>query len=138
MFLGLSGTRITYDDKDKQWKMSIPHRPNITANCSASIGSLALGVHQWTISNDLNCQEGTIETKLTFSTCHLGGERKRVNNNSEIITWYEEPEFTCKNGLCIDITYRCDGIIDCMVRDLAINLVGYKDYDVNFSYLINY
>ena len=92
MFLGLTGTKITYDDKDKQWKMSIPHRPMIVANCSASIGSLALGVHQWTVSNDLNCQEGTIETKLTFSTCHLGGERKRVNNNSELITSYEEPE----------------------------------------------
>ena len=46
------------------------------------------------LRNDDTCGKGSLEVPLSFTTCR-------------------NEEFTCKNGLCVSLSYRCDGEPDC-------------------------
>ena len=56
-------------------------------NWEKNIGNLA-----WNISGERNCKDGTLMLSLT--SCN-------------------ESQFTCNNGLCINLDQRCDGKVDC-------------------------
>ena len=52
------------------------------------------GRHVWTVHNDLDCGGEEVDLQLTLTTC-------------------TKDQFTCDNGLCIDILDRCNSRPDC-------------------------
>ena len=90
---------------------SIGH-PDVLATLAAPFHTLAIGVHEWTVNNDEKCQEGTAKIKFTISDCN-----KWDINVGAVAGYggYISTEFTCDNGLCIDLEKRCDGIPHCYV-----------------------
>ncbi|XP_023329745.1 gamma-aminobutyric acid receptor subunit beta-like [Eurytemora carolleeae] len=69
------------------------NNPSLIGTSTAGLETFVMGTHNWTIRNDENCKE-LKSTLLTLSTC-------------------KETEFTCRNGLCIDIEKRCNARTDC-------------------------
>ncbi|XP_023323855.1 uncharacterized protein LOC111697908 [Eurytemora carolleeae] len=92
-YIGDKATTIKYDAKKRTWVMSNVNNPNIIATSTAALKTYVMGTHNWTIRNDIDCEEEET-TLLTLSTC-------------------KDNEFACSNGLCIDITKRCDSQTDC-------------------------
>ena len=86
--------------------MILVNNPSVYASTEASFKSLGLGTNTWQITNDSKCNKMTANITLTFSTCYLN-------------------EFACRNGLCIDLFKRCDGIPDCKVKYMVLNSNDY-------------
>ena len=62
-----------------------------------------------------------------YSFCHL--------SNHDIYCQCNANEFTCNNGLCIDLEQRCDNIFDCSDRSDELNcelLIIDEDYEKIF------
>ena len=91
-YKGTGKSIIQFDFEQKYWVLKNVNNPNVTAICRVPFKSLAIGNHDWNISGDNNCKDGIIPLSLT--SCN-------------------EDEFTCKHGLCINLTQRCDGKVDC-------------------------
>ena len=87
---------------------SIGH-PDVLATLAAPFHTLAIGVHEWTVHNDDKCQKGTNKIKFTLSDCNQWDPNYGTQGD------YISTEFTCDNGLCIDLDKRCDGVPDCYV-----------------------
>ena len=68
--------------------------PSVVAESKATYGSLVIGNHEWTISNDSNCNLETVTKTISLSSCSSG-------------------QYTCDDGLCIAVSGRCDGNSDC-------------------------
>ena len=94
MFHGFTGTVIRYDGDTKRWKMSVIQVPGVTATSKADFETLILGNHEWEIENDVDCFDGKEKKVLTMSSC---------NTN----------QYTCDDGLCVNLDYRCDGKPHC-------------------------
>ena len=95
IIMGLTSTRITYDDQTSQWTMT-DNNWNVSAMSRATKVSYVLGKHPWTVINDVyDCHEGeTYSTWLKLTGCSDG-------------------EFTCNDGQCIQMEERCNQIPDC-------------------------
>ena len=76
------------------WQMFDVVNPNVLATFESSFRSMGLGTNTWTVKNDLLCQKGELTTSLSLSACL-------------------DTQFTCGDGLCIEIDERCDGVTDC-------------------------
>ena len=110
-----------YNPDKKEWNMTVSARPSLTATAKSEYGSLVLGTHNWIVNNDTDCQEETVDKKITLSSCNNGGWKRIRNETTLKWEWgFEEAEFTCKNGLCVDIGKRCDGKVDCKVISLTL------------------
>ena len=87
---------ISFDVNSQTW-IWIDSMNNMSfATSSATYNSLLIGVHEVDFSGvmeDKCNQDGTVR-KLKFTTCTPG-------------------QFTCNDGLCIDIEKRCDMAEDC-------------------------
>ena len=95
IYYGFEGSIIRYNSKIKTWLLTVEHRPSIQATCGSSYSTFLLGNHEWRISNDTECFSGETEVKtLSFSSC-------------------SDDEYTCDDGLCVDLVLRCDGKFDC-------------------------
>ena len=94
VYYGFSGTLIRYDAANKIWNISLSHISSVTATSKAKFDTLLLGNNEWDVSNDVECEEGRHKKILTLSTC-------------------SEQQFTCNDGLCVDLDFRCDGEPDC-------------------------
>ena len=98
-FLGVTSTRITYDEKKFAWKSSATD-VTVTAFSEAPKKSFLLGKNTWTIFNDsIKCNKGlpvTLELKMTGC---------------------KEDEFTCADGQCIRMDKRCNQVSNC--KDLS-------------------
>ena len=94
MFHGFTGTIIKYDAENKMWNMSVIHFPYATATSKADFKTLIFGNHEWEVANDHNCFDGTEAIILTMSSCSTD-------------------QYTCDDGLCVDLAFRCDGKPDC-------------------------
>ncbi|XP_023325055.1 uncharacterized protein LOC111698837 [Eurytemora carolleeae] len=92
-YIGKKSTVIKYDSQQRLWIMSNVNNPDVRATSSALLKTYVMGTQNWTIKNDIDCEEQE-STLLTLSTC-------------------KDDEFACSNGLCIDIVKRCDSKTDC-------------------------
>ena len=99
-------TTISYRPDLEEWHMRSIGNPNVLATLAAPFHTLAIGVHEWTVTNDM-CHKGTTKLKFTLSDCNEW-DRKIIG---DLISH----EFTCDNGLCISLSKRCDGVPDCYV-----------------------
>ena len=95
IIMGLTSTRITYDDQTSQWTMT-DNNWNVSAMSRATKVSYVLGKHLWTVDNAVSdCHEGKIYTTwLKLTSCIHG-------------------EFTCNSGNCIPMQKRCNQISNC-------------------------
>lgn len=86
-----------YDQTRYQWNMTVVNNPDILGVSHSTMKSLLIGVHEWDIIGDYECESRPYKIKLALSSC-------------------SEAEFTCSNGACIDINSRCDNVNDCKDR----------------------
>jgi hypothetical protein len=83
-----------YDKESALWQAKIQDHPDFLATSNASIASLLLGLHHWTVYND-SCTAGPLyTTRLVLTGCG-------------------DYEFTCSDATCVDMAARCDGRKDC-------------------------
>ena len=66
---------------------------SITATYESGFESMALGTNSWVIRNDLLCQKGEVSKSLSLSAC-------------------TDSEFTCGDGLCIDMD---EGVMELLI-----------------------
>ena len=98
LYLGQKTSMITYDMMSQQW-VWYDNKDNMSvATSNSSYASLLIGVHTVDFSGvvDDKCQdqEGVVVRSMKFTTCTYG-------------------QFTCSDGLCINIEERCDQIEHC-------------------------
>ena len=115
-YVGVGGSEIIFNPEEKLWRIRVAGRPWLSATARLEYGSLVLGTHSWIITNDTDCQAGTVEKIINLSSCKKGGWKWRLNKTTRYWDFlFEEGEFTCNNGMCVDITKRCNGEDDCQV-----------------------
>ena len=102
MYYGDKSTVIEYDPGMKTWSMYRSYDPTVHAESKATYGSLVIGNHKWTVSNDSKCSIETETKSIILSSCSSG-------------------QFTCDDGLCIRVSKRCDGANDCQDKSDEIN-----------------
>merc|ERR1719187_1228116 len=66
----------------------------VRAVSEAAPETLAMGNHKWTVAGDVVCQRTETEMVLALTTC-------------------TREQFTCADGLCVDMEQRCDGRTNC-------------------------
>lgn len=93
-YIGKKNTIIEYNEETRQWMMIAVNNPNVSALTDAAIASFAMGTHQWSVNGDIDCNKNQEKLMLTLSSC-------------------KEQQFTCTDGLCVDILSRCDSEHDC-------------------------
>ena len=93
-YIGQKRTIIQYNQELYKWDIRVENNPRISASSYADISSFAIGTNTWEISGDYACSTRDQTLSLTLSSC----------NGSE---------FTCSDGVCININRRCNNINDC-------------------------
>ena len=85
-----------YEPALSLWKATNKEQKDFLATSNAQESSLLIGVHNWTIYNDskLCSLDSSYTTVLKMIGC-------------------SQKEFTCNNGICVDMASRCDGKNDC-------------------------
>jgi len=85
-----------YEPTLSLWKATNKEQRDFLATSNAQESSLLIGVHNWTIYNDskLCSLDSSYTTVLKMIGC-------------------SQKEFTCNNGICVDMATRCDGKNDC-------------------------
>jgi hypothetical protein len=107
LWVGLDNTFIKYNASNSVWIAKMTNQ-STWATIEASIDSLLLGTHVWTIYNDPRCFPGAFyKVKLNLSFC----------NNSM---------FNCGDGSCIALAARCDASIDCSdgADEIGCNIIS--------------
>ena len=110
-YVGGMSTRIDYNQTLNVWIL----QDLITETNATSLAiehSYVLGKHNWTIKNDnQRCHEGLQEykTELKLSGCNQGFTFDYGGNM--VLTG--DGEFTCDDGQCVNMNYRCDQLPHC-------------------------
>ena len=106
-YIGKKHTKIQYDQTLHQWNMSVANNPLIHGVSYSEVASLVIGKHPWVIEKDYACSSKSQEIELALSSCN--GD-----------------QFTCSDGVCIDILARCDNINDCRDKSDEANCARVK------------
>ena len=93
-YVGKKHTLIKYDQNLYQWNISVVNDPSIQGVSYSEVSSLVIGRHSWHITGDYACSSKDIVVDLSLSSC-------------------KNDEFTCTDGVCIDMIKRCDNINHC-------------------------
>ena len=94
-YSGWASTDISYDFAKDQFVATVRGKKTF-ATSKASFESLLLGSHTWTVYNDAkSCSpDKSYMTRLMLSSCN-------------------RLQFSCDDGSCVPMNYRCDGKSDC-------------------------
>ena len=93
-YIGKKYTKIQYDMRLYQWNMTVANQPRVYGVCYSDVSSMVIGKHSWIIGGDYSCSRDERVIQLALSSCSV-------------------EEFTCSDGVCIDILLRCDNIPHC-------------------------
>ena len=93
-YIGQKATIIDYDQETFKWNIRVENDRRISGSSYADIASFAIGTNTWDITGDYSCNTRPQNISLTLSSC-------------------SDSEFTCSDGVCIDINKRCDNSNDC-------------------------
>ena len=95
VYEGWWGSRITFNKVSSQWEARHHTTPlSVLATINASSGSLLLGPHLWSFTDDALQCSSTYSTTMSLTGCNT-------------------TEFSCKEGSCVPMAQRCDGKTDC-------------------------
>ena len=97
-YIGLQNSIIKYETSKEIWMIQSQLSPKVTGTSKALFSTLLLGKHVWQVVDDSKCQAGHMELEVKLSTCVEG-------------------QFTCGDGICIDIDQRCDRAKHCTDRE---------------------
>ena len=86
-YVGKEKSVIKFDFQHNIWEIRNHNNIYVKASSSAPFSSLAIGTFVWNITNDTRCSSQDSSIPLSLSGCH-------------------ENQFSCNNGLCIDIENR--------------------------------
>ena len=133
-YVGGMSTRIDYNKSMNKWILS-DVISNTSAESLARKQTYVLGKQNWTIRNDnQRCHEEKEEgleeykTELKLSGCNQGF----VFDNDDNVVQMEDGEFTCDDGQCVSMKYRCDQLPDCKDKsdekgcNLLVLIEGYN------------
>ena len=101
-YAGIEKTIISFDLDKNIWTIRDMSNPFVYAFSQASFRTLALGNLQWTITNDTECSHETFTTTLSLTSC-------------------KSNQFTCNDGLCVNLEDRCNGQPECKDTTDEIN-----------------
>ena len=93
-YIGKKGTVIRFDSDKYHWEMVVMNNKKIKGISHAELSTLLIGKSSWKIIGDFSCSAVDQELELSLGSC-------------------TEEQFTCTDGVCIDIASRCDNINDC-------------------------
>ena len=122
-FRGLEKTKVFYDENMSIWTVEVINKPSRAKIVVSSGYSLLLGAHTWQISNDsTDCNAGEPYSRvLKLTGCAVG-------------------QFTCKDGQCVNMTERCDQLVDCRDKsdEVGCSIIQLEEnYDKNVPPVIN-
>ena len=106
-YIGKKHTMIQYDQRLHQWNMSVANNQDIHGVSYSDVASMVIGKHAWAIKGDYACSSKVQELELALSSCNV-------------------EQFTCSDGVCIDILARCDNINDCRDKSDEANCARIK------------
>lgn len=114
--IGYRSSRSTYHTSPTLLLFSNAKYPTATAWWApAKDGLYPFGTREWTLTSDVCNLEAGARVNLTLSVCGEG-------------------QFTCADGICIDLTKRCDLRVDCLDQsdEMKCSLVdipvGYRTF----------
>ena len=93
-FIGKKGTIIKFDPDKYRWTMVVMNNKRIRGISYSELATLLIGKSSWRISGDYMCSTVDQDIELSLGSCG-------------------EDQFTCTDGVCIDIEARCNNINDC-------------------------
>ena len=103
---------IYYNYSISSWQLSDLIDPSISATFKSSFKTLGMGSNTWQVANDRKCQHGEVSIFLSLTTCL-------------------DTQFTCGDGLCIELEERCNGVVDCKDK---VDEVGCNIAEIDPSY----
>ena len=113
-YTGFSTCYITYNNSNFEWHLKkFGDDADFTwATSSATKETALLGTHDWIVHNDSKACSTDLDfiTKLALTAC-------------------TDTEFTCNDGICIDMNNRCDGRTDCNDKsdEIGCKIVAAED-----------
>ena len=119
VFLSTKQNLLSFDESSASWEATKLNRKgnHTKAVTKALLTSMAIGTNLWTIHNDSQRCSSSSQYDVTLT-----------------LTGCSDDEFTCKEGFCVDMEQRCDGIVNC--RDKS-DEVGCSKLVVEDSYSRN-
>ena len=94
IYYGLRRSVIEYNYTMLAWQIRDILDPTISATFKSPYATLAMGSNTWVVVNDAKCQTGEVPLFLSLTSC--------LSN-----------QFTCGDGICIEMKQRCNGVTDC-------------------------
>ena len=86
-YVGIEKSIISFDFAENIWIIRDVSNPFVNAVSDAPFRSLAIGNHLWNITNDTECSKEVYSKYLSLTSC-------------------SDDQFTCNDGLCININER--------------------------------
>ena len=65
-YIGFKHTTLQYDFTLYQWNMTVANNPDILGVSHTTMQSLLIGVHEWEIFGDINCNSRPYKAKLAL------------------------------------------------------------------------
>ena len=65
-YIGFKHTTLQYDFTLYQWNMTVANNPDILGVSHTTMQSLLIGVHEWEIFGDINCNSRPYKVKLAL------------------------------------------------------------------------